>query len=292
MRKKKAYSLCSALLLVTGFFTITAAGQTPSGAKPGLENEPTVKPSPRPTPTPEAILMADPWLADPRREIPPPNPAYYIHMRNISRAIISDERGNTDDLFRDRFIQTVRWATYAYSGDDSIDIVVPVNHTYSITFQTKDLFARVGIVKGRGDKSADQAIRYCDLDSGRRSLRLEITPQGIMPLRLDTNNDGRFDSVIEPTASVRGLLAQDTGEPEVRFHVLERSPTSLLISIEASDGESAVKSVMYSVDGHELLPYKSPFRIKLSQTPFLFAWADDSAGNRSVNVFRLDSRNN
>jgi len=292
VKKENTESLCLALLLLAVFLTTTVAGQTKNGAKPRLENELTVKPSP--TPTPEPTLIADPLLIapDPARKPPPERPpdlAYYIYMRGVGRVFISDDHGNTDDLFQFQLLPKVRSVTYEHSVNDTLDIIVPVNQTYSITFQSKDPLMQLEIVKGRGNSSPEEAIRYCDLELGRKRARFKITPQGIEPLRQDTNYNGRFDSVIEPTVLLRGRAARDTRAPEIRFRVVKRTATTVLIAIDTKDNDTGVKSLLYTFDGQHLFTYQSPVRMDLRQASFMYAFAFDYAGNRSAAEYRPDA---
>lgn len=253
MRKSNAYYATSAIVLAAALFTAAVVtGQTPAGVKRILENELTVKPSP--TPNPAATLVPDPWLypPDPSRKLPPEplsDPAYYIQLRGVSRVLLSDDQGNTDDLFQFPFNPKVQTATYDYGGDHSIQIVLPARRSYSITFEGESPLMSFEILNGRGNTAPDKAIRYVDLALGHGRARVEITPLGVKPLRLDQKRNGRFDLVVQPTVSLRGRAAKDTHGPLITFHVIERTATSLLISIKAVDKESRVKSVTYCVDG-------------------------------------------
>ena len=143
------------------------------------------------------------------------------------------------------------------------------------------------IVKGRGNSSPEEAIRYRDLSLGSGKARFEITAQGIGPLRLDADFDGRFETLLEPTVRLRGGAARDTSGPELSFRVLERNSTSLLISIDAKDDASGVKTIYYSLDGNHALPYHTPVRIERRQTSFIWAFAEDNAGNRSASKYEF-----
>jgi hypothetical protein len=252
-----------------------------------------------------ATLEPDPVLIRPddgRQGIPRLQPAssYYVCLRHVTRVLVSDARGHTDDLFNLQFAgfigpvtdQTIRTANYEFVAKDDVYIVVPVTEKYSITFETEESGSVfLEIVKGWGNASPDEAIRYRDLALNGRRAKFEITPDGVGPLRIDT--DGRFGSVIEPTASVRGRAAHDTSGPKITFQILERTGSIILVAINTND-ESGVKSVNYSLDiyrdssgGYRMFPYRGPIRIDLEKVSSLFVYADDYAGNRSGTLHDL-----
>lgn len=201
--------------------------------------------------------------------------------------IVSDAHGNEDELFEPRFVPKIRTATYDFVFQDTVYIVVPDDQTYSITFESNKPLMVLEIVKGRGSASPDEAIRYRDLALARGKAKFEITPHGVEPLRVDTNHDGRFETLVEPTAKLSGLAARDTKGPEFRFQIVDRSATTILISIEAIDRGTGLKSFYYSLDGQNSFPYQSPVRVDLKQTSFIWAFAEDYAANRSAYKYDL-----
>jgi hypothetical protein len=228
--------------------------------------------------------------------------SYYICLRHVTRVLVTDARGHTDDLFNLQFAgfmgsvtdQTVRNANYEFVGKNDVYVVVPVTEKYSITFETEESGSVfLEIVKGWGNADPDEVIRYRDLVLNGRRAKFEITPRGVEPLRIDTDGNGRFASVIEPTASVRGRAAHDTRGPEITFQILERTGSTILVAIDTKD-ESGVKSVSYSLDiyrdssgGYRMFPYRGPIRIDLEKVSSLFVKADDYAGNRSGTLHDL-----
>jgi hypothetical protein len=278
---------CLLALLFGMFLTAKTEAQvltnrTPDTAKvypvPTAQQSPS--PSTEPTLTPDPLLFRPDKNSKPLHESPS-DPAYYVYIRGASRVIVSDVRGRTDDLFEARFEQKISSATYHLVGPDSVYVIVPVDETYSIIFESDQPVMYLETVKGRGNASPDEAIRYRDLMLGRRRAKLEITPQGVKPLRLDTNYDGQFQTLVKATVILRGLSARDTKAPEFGFQVVDRDAVSVLISIEAKDHDTGVKSLFYSFDGRHAFPYRGPVRIDLKKTSFIWAFAEDYAGNRS-----------
>ena len=281
-----------------------ARGQTPT-----LTNRTPDAARITPTPTPATEQTQPPGVvtldADPALYLPGTGPkrvaesqpdfAYYVCLRNVTRVLVSDGRGQTDDLFSGRSVQTIRSATYQFVGLDAVYIIVPANKTHSITFETNEPVMFLEIVKGRGNTTPDEAIRYRDLVLEGGSAKFDITPDGIGPLRLDPSHTGRFDSSIEPTVHLRGTAAHDTTGPRLTVRVLERTSDTVLIAIDAQDTDSGVKSVSYafgesrdSQGGYRQLHYVGPFRVNLKQTSFLWAFAEDNAANRSTVIYELN----
>ena len=290
MRKSNICKLGPVFLLLAAFFAVAMTAQTPR-RRPGLENELIVRPSPTPTPEPRGTVFADPALMDPElippdtEPFPPSAFAYYIHVTGIVRVLVSDDRGHTDNLSKlGLFIPTVPDVSFLGLCEHSCDVILPVDKTYTLTLQSDNRLVALEVLKGQGDTSPVEAMRYLDLNLGAKKARLEITPRGLKPLRVETG-PGRFDSVIEPTAWLHGEAAKDTHGPLITFRVLKRHAKSLLIAIEAKDRETAVKSLTYTYDGRNLFSYKGPFRLSPSQATGLFAWADDYYGNRYTTVF-------
>jgi hypothetical protein len=54
----------------------------------------------------------------------------------------------------------------------------------------------------------------------------------------------------------------------------------MLVTITAED-ESRVKAVFYSLDGAPASRYDKPIKVDRNQTHVIYAFADDSVGNRS-----------
>lgn len=251
----------------------------------------TAKIYPTPSPTPRTnTVQPDPLLSptdQASRQLSQEQSAlaYYVLFRQVSRVIVSDANGTTDDIFQPDFAKKIGSATYNFVGPNSVYIVLRVNKTYSITFETSESLMYLEVVKGHGNTSPEEAIRYRDLSLGRGKARLEITADGIGPLRLDANYDGRFETLIEPTVSLRGSAARDTSGPELEFRILERNSTFLLVSIQAKDIGAGVKNIFYSFDGHRGFPYQTPIRIDRKQTSSIWAFAEDNAGNRSASKY-------
>jgi hypothetical protein len=295
--KKKLSTIARWLLpaLLAGFYCTSIEAQqvltnrTPDKAK----IQPETKPQPTSTQDSEELLTPDPRLGSTGKPRPETSKfettvAYYIQLSGVSRVLVSDAKGRTDDLFRPGSMQQVE-ATYDFLGPKTVSITVSASEAYSITFEAKDPAMTLEIVKGRGNASPDEAIRYNDLVLNQARARFKLSAAGVTDLQIDANHDGRFESILEPSAHVVGTAAKDTRGPKITFEVLDRNATSVLVAIKAIDNETGIKNIFYSIDYKHDFPYESPVRVKLSESNFIVGIADDNAGNRSVFTYKFDS---
>lgn len=295
---------CFLLLLSAGLFSTTIEAQvltnrTPDTAK--IQPQATPKPSPTPNngslipPDSRSTITPDPALFPPgtfRGPIPESEtaPAYYVLLRGVTGLLVSDAKGRTDNLFPPSgfAFKVVEDATYDPAGDHSMYVTVPVGETYTITFESDEIVTLLEIVKGRGNVSPDEAIRYHDLDLGKGRARFQLSAAGVTPLRLDSNRDGRFETILQPAVHVRGALAKDTRPPEVTIQVLERNASEILIAIKAIDTDTGVKSISYTLDGSHFFPYRGPVKVKLDQSTLIYGIAEDNVGNRSLGSYEFN----
>lgn len=278
--------------MLASFFAANIEAQVMTNRTP---DKATIQPQATPQPTPvsrgHSTILGDPVLSQPG--ITPPRAsefqpalAYYVWLAGVTHVSVADAKGRTDEPFKGGTSHQVDDATYNLLGPKTIDIVVPVGDTYTITFETDDP-AMLQVIKGRGDVSPEEAVRYNDLvlDNGRAQFQLSAT--GVSPVRLDANRDARFETVLEPTAHVRGLAAKDKRAPEITFEVLQRDANTILVAIKAVDKETGVKNIFYSIDGKLDSPYQGPVRVNLKQAAFIYGFADDNAGNRRFEIYEF-----
>jgi hypothetical protein len=99
-------------------------------------------------------------------------------------------------------------------------------------------------------------------------------------LKYDSNGDGDYDTIISPTATASGTSANDTTPPKVNIQ------TTMLgfqttVSITASDTETGIKQIMYSINGQGFNIYTSPVTLNVSSPTTILAVADNNVGIRS-----------
>jgi hypothetical protein len=284
--------------LLAGFFATGFAteidGQVMTNRTPDkVKIQPQATPRPTPSSNLPSTIIADPVLSRPGT--PPPQTleldsvqAYYVWLSGVNRVLVSDSSGRTDDLFRAGTRKQISDATYEFLGPHTRTIILPVGETYTITFESADPAMVLEILRGRGDVSPEEAIRHNDLVLDNGTVQFQVSATGVSPLRLDSNRDGRFERILEPTAHVRGLAAKDKRGPEITFEILERDGDTVLVAIKAVDKETGVKSIYYSTDGVYDFPYEHPVRVNLKQSKFIHGVADDNAGNRAVTIHKFD----
>ncbi|MCS6881769.1 MAG: hypothetical protein NZU74_10575 [Chloroflexaceae bacterium] len=125
------------------------------------------------------------------------------------------------------------------------------------------------------------ATRYLDINfASGTQLQLRITPQGIEPLRADTDSDGTFETGVPPTVEVTGAATNDLDAPMVAISAAGPLAAKM-VTITAADSGAGVKQLLYSLDGMAFQLYTAPFVVDATQMPVVYAFADDNVANRS-----------
>jgi hypothetical protein len=138
----------------------------------------------------------------------------------------------------------------------------------------------VQILKEGG--APEQAVRYQDLNLAPGiNAQIVLTPQGPQTLTYDSNGDGSFESTIPPSVSATGAAAQDTEAPIVTIGENPQSPNATVVTVTATDSGSAVKRVIYSLDGTNYQIYSAPFSVDPYRVRKIYSFADDNVANRS-----------
>lgn len=211
----------------------------------------------------------------------PKSPVYYVKVMGVDFVSVTDELGNTNAPIDDTFARPVPNVTYNLIGDKAVLISTPTDKTYTITFRVGSNPISLEVLKGIDNVNPTEAIRYRDivLPAGATAM-LSLTPQGIQALRYDADGDGSFEGTVIPTASLIGSAAADATPPTLTFNSTPQQST-VLIAISAQDSESGVKATYYSLDRIHYQRYTAPFSVNPSQTPAVYAFADDNGANRS-----------
>src|ERR1051325_3155147 len=82
-----------------------------------------------------------------------------------------------------------------------------------------------------------------------------------------------------------GSDALDIDPPSVTIDTTKQDGNHV-VTISAEETSSGLKDVYYSLDGTTFHPYASPVTITPNQASYVYAFADDNAGNRSSLVKR------
>jgi pimeloyl-ACP methyl ester carboxylesterase len=214
----------------------------------------------------------------------PASPGRYLQVIGTDSIAISDTDGNTNAPIPDTpFVQQVPGITYDVIGPATTSIAMQTGRAYTYTFRVGTIPLVVELTEGTSDV-VTKAIRYTDLGLTAGTLvRLTVTPTGETELRNDANSDGTFETVIQPTATVTGVAAQDGEGPAVTVTGVAEG-LNVRLQIAAADNASGVKSIFYSLDGAKYQPYTGSFTVDPNQGPVVYAFAEDNSANRSVLV--------
>ena len=209
---------------------------------------------------------------------------YYFGITGTSILSVSDSAGLTTNPLSDPPDEGLPGTVSNITGKKSADIIVPLDQTYTVLFRTDvDPFS---IEITRETDIPDLAVRYQDLVLPQGVLaRIRLTPHGIEDLMYDVNNDGVFETTVNPNISVTGTAAQDAQPPSVSITAVPQG-TGSLISISSSDDGAGVQATYYSLNGQDFQLYSGQFTINKFQAPVVYAFSDDKVGNRSSIVSR------
>lgn len=214
---------------------------------------------------------------------PPVPPIYFLNVTGVDYITVEDEFGNSNrPIGETLFRGDVPGVDFHTIGEKSYEVIMPGDSTFTLTFKagTSPLF--IELIKAVSKDTPSQAIRYRDLNlpAGVNAL-LTLTANGVENLRYDSDGDGTFETVVQPTASATGALALDVDPPTITISGTYQQNTAL-VTLTAQDNISGVKNMRYSFDGAHYQFYSSTFTVNLAQAHTLYVFADDNMANRSV----------
>ncbi len=220
----------------------------------------------------DAMPQAQPTVAEP--------PAYRLTVRGVPQVTVSDQFGNTTDTLSGTLTVSIPNAVYYRLGELSQLLILPADQPYTATFRVGQYPLAIDLTNGTSTLNT-LAVRYRDVVLPANSnVMLRITPQGIAPLRADTDGNGSFETEIAPTVSLTGPAANDIAPPTITVNHTG-TLNQMTVTLLATDAGSGVKQLLYSLDGTTFQPYTTPFTVDATKTPILYAFADDNAANRS-----------
>jgi pimeloyl-ACP methyl ester carboxylesterase/protocatechuate 3,4-dioxygenase beta subunit len=209
-----------------------------------------------------------------------PAAAYYLTILGTGAVTIADGLGNTTDTISGTLTSPVPNITYTPLSEQQHVAVLQTDQSYTVTFRAGATPLLVTVTRGTGN-SADQATRFLDVNvPASTTLRLAITPQGVEPLRADSDGNGSFETALNPSVAITGAAANDLTPPQIvvsHTGSLDRATVALAVT----DDDAGVKRTFYSLDGTTYTPYTGPFEVESIRSPVVYAFADDNAGNRS-----------
>ena len=163
---------------------------------------------------------------------------------------------DTDRLFRSR--STAPLATTFTVGQTPVEVDETTENAAG-TLLTSTKFANIAVPTGT-------------------SVQLTTSSTGTPLLAADLNGDGTYETSVPPTSNVSGAAALDRTPPTVTG-VTGRAAGAKTVALAATDDNSGVASIYYSIDGVTYTRYTAPFSVADSVTT-VHAFADDNAGNR------------
>jgi uncharacterized alpha/beta hydrolase family protein len=213
--------------------------------------------------------------------------SYYVTIGGVDQVVVTDADGNSNEpIIGSPF--GARLPDVAYDlGLNSVSVVTSTDQSYTLKFQSKGEPITITVLKGIGTDAPTESIRYLDLNLPAETCGiLKLSPDRVDNLAYDSDGDGNPESTISATASAIGELALDIQPPAVSFSENPQSGGRLL-TLGATDDQSGVKIIRYSLDGQKYQQYDVPLNIDACQTRTVYAFADDNVGNRS-GIFTYD----
>jgi pimeloyl-ACP methyl ester carboxylesterase len=232
------------------------------------------------TPNPDSCLGPPPNSALSLNATTSADTHYNLVILNSPAVIIADSFGNTVDPLSTTPTKELETVKTTITGDTSLNATFPLDQNYHVTLRVTANPISIVITKIEGEITV-QAIRYLNVILPANVLAsFDITPDGVTALKYDGNGDGIFETVVNPTVSVTGLPAQDVEAPVLAANETFQNGLSQ-ITLQATDAGTGVDRIMYSTNGTTYQLYTGPFALNPTQTPIVYAFADDKVANRS-----------
>jgi len=216
--------------------------------------------------------------------------ARYIKLWGITSLRVTSGLSTTSNLMTNTLSLSAIFPGIGlnYLGSDAVQLIIPDSNQYTLLFTTSDYFQNETIY-GTGE-SVQQIVRYAGIPIATGAeLALITSATDTSRLGLDSDHNNLPDSIIQPTSDLQGVQAQDVTPPIVQ---IEYAQAMNMVTITATDDNSQVQRVLYSLDGNNFTLYSEPFTIA-SGARAVHAQAQDKAGNwSSVTTIDLVSQIN
>lgn len=209
-----------------------------------------------------------------------PAPLYYLQSTGVVSVTVTDSEGRTAPEATTA-LGSIPGITIDRAGDAAFQLTLPVSRSFTVALHGDGGPLSLSLVRGDG-VTFDEAIRYRDIVLPANTIGvLFVKSMGVVELRYDSDGDGTAETVVPQTTYLAGPVAADVTAPGL---TIRRSGalSQMTVTIEASDAESGVARILYSVDGATYKPYAAPLQIDATRSPRVFAFAEDQAGNRSA----------
>jgi pimeloyl-ACP methyl ester carboxylesterase len=212
---------------------------------------------------------------DPVEEV---TPQTYLTLSGIGDFVLRDSFGNSSEPAAADEIGRIVPRTQVHPlGERSTSVLLPPGENFRIDFVSDGLPFGIASVTGPYNTSPTRATRYNDvtIPAGRQA-RLNVFFDDTLLLTYDRDGNGSLESWVVPTVELSGAAAADATPPLVAL-----TRNDALLTIDASDAESGVKQVHYSVDGGPIVTAGAHAVVDVSGATRVLVFADDLAGNRS-----------
>ena len=223
-----------------------------------------------------------------------PDPFRQVQVFGDVSVTITDNLGhfagpNSEGLLEN----TIPDVSYEPSGSGVI-MTAPTAGTYQVKILQNGNLAIKVTVSDFIPQSIDSATSIdkrdtflnIELRPGQSAI-LNLTPQAIetLTLGMDTNSDGTPETSLPPDSVLNPVQVSDTTSPQTVISLQGQLDQhgyigTVTTSLNSTDADTGVLKILYTLNGGKTwLPYTGPFTFIANQTPNLYAYAIDLAGN-------------
>jgi pimeloyl-ACP methyl ester carboxylesterase len=206
---------------------------------------------------------------------------YYVNISGVNYVEIKDDLGNINTPLDGGYILPVPSVNYDLTGEKSIAITTPTEGSYTLAFRSSNETIFLEAIKGMGSLAPTEVVRYLDLNlPANVNAQFQVSSTGIADLRYDSDGNGTFETSVLPTSHTVGNAAKDLTPPTIQVSEIVRPSRQLIVN--ASDTNSGIRKIYYSLDGTNFQEYFSPIPLIRSQSGTIYTFADDNSANRSL----------
>lgn len=214
--------------------------------------------------------------------------SHYLTMTGIRSVGITDSQGNTNQSISTAYKLKVPGVLETIIGDNSMQIITPIDNTYTMRFTGNGQPAAIEDIRGVTNELSDATyiVRYNDfvIQNGVVA-EIKIINNQVDSLKYDANGDGIPETVIPPSRVITNPPAADLEAPQSTVTWQKPRSYSRTVTINATDNASGVKRIYYkvanwtsfqTVDANTVL-----FSVSGIVNKTILVVTEDNAGNRS-----------
>lgn len=211
-------------------------------------------------------------------------PALYLSVFSANLIAGEDSVGNKMAI-TDDYLEELPSMTYIPLNDTDRQFVLSNEIGYRFELESdRDIPTSIEISRGTGDRADKYYLtRYVDVwFEETKKMELTIGPDQVT-LRYDNDENGTFETIIEPTTTLEGDAASDTNPPTVQV-IANPQGEQIAVTILAADNMSGVHRIFYSFDGNAYELYENEITVDVTKHSRLYVEAVDFAGNSSRTI--------